>query len=40
MLQKWIDEFKNWNPKDYDSITELPADIFSIWYPKLTINEL
>ncbi|KAF7236935.1 5-hydroxytryptamine receptor 3A [Varanus komodoensis] len=38
--QHWIDEFLQWNPEDFDNITQLSVPTEAIWVPDILINEL
>ncbi|KAJ7304922.1 hypothetical protein JRQ81_010595 [Phrynocephalus forsythii] len=37
--QHWIDEFLQWNPKDFDNITQMSVPTDAIWVPDILINE-
>ncbi|XP_044312268.1 5-hydroxytryptamine receptor 3A-like [Varanus komodoensis] len=37
--QHWIDEFLQWNPEDFDNITQLSVPTEAIWVPDILINE-
>nr|XP_008529353.1 PREDICTED: 5-hydroxytryptamine receptor 3A isoform X2 [Equus przewalskii] len=37
--QYWTDEFLQWNPEDFDNITQLSIPTDSIWVPDILINE-
>jgi len=37
ILMKWTDEYLQWNPSEYDNITELRVSPFDIWKPDLTL---
>ncbi|XP_061072529.1 5-hydroxytryptamine receptor 3A-like [Conger conger] len=37
--QQWLDEFLQWNPGDFDDITQVSIPTASIWIPDILINE-
>ncbi|CAJ0940363.1 unnamed protein product [Ranitomeya imitator] len=40
LLQYWIDEFLQWNPKDFDNMTIISIPSENIWVPDIMISEL
>ncbi|XP_033028155.1 5-hydroxytryptamine receptor 3A [Lacerta agilis] len=37
--QHWIDEFLQWNPREFDNITQMSVPTEAIWVPDILINE-